>query len=93
MAASSVSGLIERVATPSMTNDSGADMINWFKGLSQGRRFVVVWNVVLLPVIIPVLIYALFFSGEELPLNPFVMLGVMIVFGVVGGIVAWRQFK
>jgi hypothetical protein len=68
-------------------------MGNWFKGLSSGRKFVVVWNAVLLPIVVPVLIYALFFSGAELPLDPFLMLAIFIVFGVVGGAIAWRRYK
>jgi hypothetical protein len=68
-------------------------MMNWFNGLSPGRKFVVVWNAVLLPVVVPVFIYTLFFSGLELPLDPFLMLGIIIVFGVVCGVISWRRFK
>jgi hypothetical protein len=68
-------------------------MINWFKSLSPGRKFVIVWNAILIPVVVPVLIYILFFSGEPLPMNPFAILGLMTVFAIFGGIIAWRRFR
>jgi hypothetical protein len=67
-------------------------MLEWFRKLSGIRKFVVVWNLVFLPIALWVFTYLIFFSGIPFE-QALAGVAIIIVAAALGLTVIWKVTK